>query len=305
MFLSFPHFSDAMQLWPRRLFSLLGLVVLTGCATNLKSVREFADETKKVAVAFGPFISTANMDCRSNSSIKYLYGQSDLSTFEVSQMDKISAASCKSFVEHNETAGGINASLVAYAEQLSALAGDGVPTQLNDSFESLAAKLNSFPDIPADKVNAASSLLKFLARTIIIQQQRREIEAMLSHEDAFATLADAMVTYVARVNQSYVKQAKFDIETTVLALKQGKTGTLPVPELVGKLQIVELRKRTAQMDEQEKSIESFKNAVAQVKKTMSDLRANLGSLSDKERRLEVESLVKEVRALYAQLNKSF
>lgn len=279
-----------------------GTLLLTGCA-NLKAVRDFADETKKISVAFDPLLAATVTQCEEREKSKRLYtGTATVRQFDPGVIAENAADTCKPIADENETAKSISATLANYAGKLSAIASDGVASSVDDDYDALAKKLGEFKDFPKEKISAVNGLFKFLTRVIIARDQRREIEEALSHEEAIGVLGDALVLYSERVYGGYITDRNRDLDDF-----QGfiKTGDIAMPVMLAKLQLIQLTNEQTQLAEQRKVIALLKKAVIQMKASLKDLRANLNNLSSEERLKEVAKLAKEVRALYQQLNKAF
>jgi len=281
----------------------LGLSLLTGCATNLKAVRDFADETKKISVAFDPLLASTVDQCEQREIQKKLYASdAPLIDFDSEKISARATSICKPIADENVVAKGISSALSDYASKLSAVAGDGVASSVDDDYDALAKKLGDFKDLPKEKVTAVSGVLKFLTRAVIERAQKQEIEAALNHEEAVGALADALVTYAERVYGGYIADRSRDIRAYKNALLKGD---IKAPELLAKLQLVELRSQELQLAERAKVIPALRKSVAQMKQALKDLRANLDKLSDEQQRAEVEKLAKDVKSLYQQLAKAF
>lgn len=277
--------------------------LFAGCATDLKAVRGFADETKKISVAFEPFLDGAVAQCQEQVKFKALYtNETPVKDFDPSAIAKSAEATCKPIADKNEVAKEISSVLLNYASQLSAIAGDGVDSSVDDSYDKLASKIGEFDGVPKEKVTAVTALIKFVTRAVIAHQQRQEIEAALNHEEAVGLLADALVMYSDRVFGAYVADRTRTIESTkgLIASRD-----IEMPLMLAKLQLVQLAKDAAQLEKQRMSVASLRASVVQMKATMKDLRSNLNNLSDPARLNEVRKLAKEVRTLYQQLAKAF
>lgn len=279
-----------------------GASLLTGCAANLKSVRDFADETKKISVAFDPLLAATVEQCRQKVEAKLLYAGGPVRSFKPEDIARTADDTCKSIEEKNATAKKIDTVLFDYADKLSALAGDGVASSVDDDYDALSKKIAGFEDIPKEKLAAVSALTKFLTRTAIAQAQKQAVAEALDHEEAVGVLGDALVLYTRRAYGGYLKERKSEIGIYSDALRDGSIAASP---LLAKLQLVELHKESLAIAEREKVIPSLEKSVAQMKASLKDLRKNLDQLSDKQRREEVVKLAREVRALYQQLDKAF
>ncbi len=274
-----------------------------GCATDLKAVRGFAEETKRISVAFDPFLDGAVTQCHEQVKFKALYtSETPVKDFDPLAIAKSAEATCKPIAEKNEVAREISSVLASYASQLSAIAGDGVGSSIDDSYEKLSAKIGEFDGVPTEKVTAVTALIKFVTRSVIAHQQRQEIEAALNHEEVVGLLADALVMYSDRVFGGFVSDRTRTITSTKALIT---SRAIDMPPMLAKLQLVQLASEEAQLEKQRSSVVSLRTSVAQMKGTMKDLRSNLNNLSAPERLNEVRKLAKEVRILYQQLAQAF
>ena len=281
--------------------ALVPALLLTGCATNLSAVRDFADETKKISVAFDPVLDRAVDQCQQKTLQKSIYTTSrPLKDFDPSKAVADAKDACQPIVDANTSAKQISQALADYATQLSELAADGVATSVNDNYDALAAKIGAFEGVPQDKVGAATALLKFITRNVLAKAQRDAIVEMLSHEEGVDTLADALVVYTDRVYGGYVTERLRDQEDFLMAL-----GAETATPISSRLRMMEVRQQTVTLQQQKQTVANFRRAVAQMKASLHDLRQNVDKLSDKERLIQVKKLAKEVKALYAQLAKAF
>lgn len=281
---------------------LVGLSLMTGCAANLKSVRSFADETKKISVAFDPLLAATVEQCEKKVEAKMLYAGPPLSEFKPEDIAKTAENTCKAIAQENATAKDIGVALSDYASKLSAIAGDGVASSVDEDYDSLSKKIGEFKDVPKEKVTAVTALFKFITKSLIAQNQKQAIAEALDHEEAVGVLGDALVLYTERVYGAYLTERNRDLKEYSDLLR---SANIPAPQLLAKLQLVELHRESIAMQEQQKVIPALRTSVAQMKTSLKDLRDNLDKLSDKEQRQEVTKLAKEVRALYQQLNKAF
>lgn len=282
--------------------ALLALL-LGGCTTPLKAVRGFADETKKISVAFDPLLTGTVTQCQEREKYKRLYtGTAAVRDFDPTAIAAQAAATCKPIADANETARGISGALAAYADKLSALAADGVASSVDDDYDALAKKIGEFKDFPADRAPAAAALLKFITHAVIAREQQREVADALGHEEAVGLLADALVLYSERVYGGYIADRTRDNEMFKDFIR---SGDVAMPPMLARLQLIQLTNDQAQLAQQRQVIAALRGAVAQMKLTLKDLRANLGHLTAAERLKEVDKLARQVRALYQQLNKAF
>jgi hypothetical protein len=279
----------------------MSALLLTGCATNLKPVREFADETMKISVAFDPVIKQAVEHCQQKFLQRRIYTTNKpLSSFDPEGAINDATATCKPIADQMATAKEMSKALSDYAGQLSALAADGVASSVDDNYDALAAKLGEFKDLPQEKIGAVASLLKFITRNIVAKYQHDAIVDALSHEEAVGALADALVVYSDRVYSAYIQERLDDLPLFIDQLRAESAASISA-----RLRMMDVYQQTLTLQEQHKATASLQAVVRQMKMTMRDLRQNINNLSSQERFAETRKLSKEVRSLYQQLAKAF
>jgi len=279
----------------------LCVLLLSGCATNLSAVRGFADETKKIGVAFDPILGKAVEHCRQQFLQRRIYTTDTvLAKFDAESVLKQASETCKPIEDENATAKRMSKALADYASQLSALAADGVASSVSDDFDALSAKLGQFKDAPKEKIGAIASLLKYITRSVIAKSQHDAIVEALSHEEAVGALADALVIYSDRVYGGYVAGRLSDQPVLIEVLRAESASPIS-----SRLRLMDVYQQTQSLAEQQKAIASIRTAVGQMKISMRDLRQNVDKLSAQERINEVQKLAKDVRALYDQLSRAF
>jgi hypothetical protein len=285
---------------PVGLAGAVALALLGGCA-DLGSVRDLADETRKITVAFDPFLAGAVTQCEQKFIQRRVYaGAGPIKGFDAQKVSDEAKALCKPIAQKNATARQINTALAAYAAALSAIAGDGVALSLNDGLGDLSDKLGSFAEMPARQFGAVEGLVKFLARAALTRQQKSAIEEALSHREAVGALADALVLYADRVYGAYVRESDDDLGLFSDGLRDGST-----PELLARLQLMELRRQQLQLHAQLKTVAALRLSVDEMKLTMADLQAHLGELGTAERKQQVLKLAQEVKTLSVQVQHAF
>lgn len=280
---------------------LLSIALLSGCA-NLKSVRDFAAETKKVGVAYEPIGKATEATCIQTASLK---DENELvlpaKDYDPGKVRAKAVATCKPVTDALKGPQKIADVLKAYADTLSELAGDGLASRLDDDYDSLIAQIKKVPEVPADKVSAIGSLVKFLSGIAIAKMQIASIEEVLAHEAAVGSLGDALV-FVAERNyqEGYAK----DLLAQMDAIMAGAR-TSNLPPLLARMQITQIAAERSKLAEQRAAVAQLKKAVNQMKVAMADVRANFRKIDDKTR---LESIIKykqEVTALYEELAKAF
>jgi predicted DNA-binding protein with PD1-like motif len=280
---------------------VLYALLLSGCVTNLSAVRGFADETKKIGVAFDPILGKAVEHCRQRFLQRRIYTTDvALAAFDAESALKQASETCKPIEDENATAKRMSKALADYASQLSALAAGGVASSVSDDFDALAAKLGEFKDAPKEKIGAIASLLKYITRSIIAKSQHDAIIEALSHEEAVGALANALVVYTDRVYEGYLAERLKDQPELIMVLRAESASPIS-----SRLRLMDVYQQTQSLAEQQKATAAVRTAVGQMKVTMRDLRQNVDQLSAQERISEVQKLAKDVRNLYDQLAKAF
>ena len=174
-------------------------------------------------------------------------------------------------------------------------------SRLNDDYDSLVGQITKVPGIPANKVSAIGSLVKFVSEIAIAKIQIASIEEALSHEAAVGTLGDALV-FVAERNYlgGYSEQLLGQIDAIIADAQTPK-----LPPLLARMQIAQVAAERSKIGDQRAAVAQLKKAVDQMKVAMADVRANFRKVDDKTR---LESIIKykqEVNALYKELVKAF
>ena len=101
-----------------RMGTALTLALLSGCA-NLDTVRDFAGETRKITVAFDPFLAGAVTQCEQKFINRKVYaGAGPIRNFDAQKLADEATALCKPIAQKNATARQINTALAAYAAAL-------------------------------------------------------------------------------------------------------------------------------------------------------------------------------------------
>jgi hypothetical protein len=284
----------------RGLASALTVALLSGCA-NLDGVRDVADETRRITLAFDPFLAGAVQQCEQKSINRQIYaGASPIRGFDAQKVTEEATALCRPIAQQNATARQINAALAAYAAALSALAGDGVSQSLDEGLGELSDRLGNFPDMPARQIGAVKGLVQFLTRAGMARLQKQALEEALGHREAVGALGDALVVYADRVYGAYVRESDADMGLYSEGLRDGST-----PDLLARLQMMELRRQQLQVRAQLRTVAALRRSVDEMKLTLADLQAHLGELGTAERRRQILRLAKEVKTLSAQVLQAF
>lgn len=282
---------------------LLCVTLLSGCA-NLKAVRSFAEETRRISEAFDPMLGQAVEQCRLTFLHRRVYTtDAPLSGFDAEAAWQRATQSCQPIEERNATAQAMSSALADYASQLMALADDGAgggTEAIGEDHEALAGKLDQFQDAPRDQLGAIGNLLRFVSRGVSARSKQEAIAEALGHEEAVGALADALVVYAERVHGAYLRQRLADQDVLADALRSETASPIS-----SRLWLMDLHAQTRLLTERQQSIARLRTAVAQMKVALHDLRTHLNTLSAQERWVEVRKLGREVRGLHRQLGQAF
>lgn len=282
---------------------LLCVTLLSGCA-NLKAVRGFAEETRRISEAFDPMLGQAVEQCRLAFLHRRVYTtDAPLSGFDADAAWQRATQSCQPIEERNATAQAMSRALADYANQLMALADDGAgggTEAIGEDHEALAGKLDQFQDAPRDQLGAIGNLLRFVSRGVSARSKQEAIAEALGHEEAVGALADALVVYAERVHGAYLRQRLADQDVLADALRSETASPTS-----SRLWLMDLHAQTRLLAERQQSIARLRAAVAQMKVALHDLRTHLTTLSAQERWVEVRKLGREVRGLHRQLGQAF
>lgn len=282
---------------------LLCVTLLSGCA-NLKAVRGFAEETRRISEAFDPMLGQTVEQCRLAFLHRRVYTtDAPLSGFDAEAAWQRATQSCQPIEERNVTAQAMSRALADYASQLMALADDGAgggTEAIGEDHEALAGKLDQFQDAPRDQLGAIGNLLRFVSRGASARSKQEAIAEALGHEEAVGALADALVVYAERVHGAYLRQRLADQDVLADALRSETASPIS-----SRLWLMDLHAQTRLLAERQQSIARLRTAVAQMKVALHDLRTHLTTLSAQERWIEVRKLGREVRGLHRQLGQAF
>lgn len=282
---------------------LLCVTLLSGCA-NLKAVRGFAEETRRISEAFDPMLGQTVEQCRLAFLHRRVYTtDAPLSGFDAEAAWQRATQSCQPIEERNATAQAMSRALADYASQLMALADDGAgggTEAIGEDHEALAGKLDQFQDAPRDQLGAIGNLLRFVSRGASARSKQEAIAEALGHEEAVGALADALVVYAERVHGAYLRQRLADQDVLADALRSETASPIS-----SRLWLMDLHAQTRLLAERQQSIARLRTAVAQMKVALHDLRTHLTTLSAQERWIEVRKLGREVRGLHRQLGQAF
>lgn len=284
---------------------LLCVTLLSGCA-NLKAVRGFAEETRRISEAFDPMLGQAVEQCRLAFLHRRVYTtDAPLSGFDAEAAWQRATQSCRPIEDSNGTAQAMSRALADYASQLMALADDGSggsggTEAIGENHEALAGKLEQFQDAPRDQLGAIGNLLRFVSRGASARSKQEAIAEALGHEEAVGALADALVVHAERVHGAYLRQRLADQDVLADALRSETASPTS-----SRLWLMDLHAQTRLLKERQQSVARLRAAVAQMKVALHDLRTHLTTLSAQERWVEVRKLGREVRGLHRQRGQAF
>ena len=109
------------------LSSCLCLLLLTGCATPLTAVRDFANDTRRLSTSFTPMLDHAVQQCEQAFLDRRVYTtDAPLSRFDPAATLAAARSTCQPIAQENAAALALADTLTEYAAQLAALAADGV-----------------------------------------------------------------------------------------------------------------------------------------------------------------------------------
>jgi hypothetical protein len=285
------------------LVTLFNVSMLVGCG-SLAPVRTFADETKKLSTAFDPMLSGSASSCINKYTRKKLITSSN---FNPDSAKNDAKELCGSIDEDNKVISNINSLLKQYADTLSALADDGLPsykTQLGDLQNSIGRikKANTQDAlIDSKKMDAIVSLVEFLSRIATQHMQKNAIRDLISHEDAINAIADALSDYATYNYKAWLKDEKREINILETALD----GYAKNEPLAANYLKTILFAEEQQIEGREKTVDAFVKAVSALKRSNSELRSKFDRMSDKDLANQIAGFAKEVTDLRKQIIDSF
>lgn len=279
------------------------LVGLGGCA-NLAPVRTFADETKKLSAAFDPMLTGSTETCVDKYKWKKLITSSN---FDPVVAENNAKALCGSIDEDNKVIADLNSLLEQYADTISALADEKLPTYkteldgLKGSLGNLKKHNSQSPLLNVDKLNAINSLTDLLSKLATQKFQQKEIRKLLDHELAINAITDALNDYATLNYKGWLS----DQQREILLLRKDLDNYAQNQTLASNYLKTLLLTEERQVEAKSKSVDAFTKSVAALQKANSELRAKFDRADDKELIKKLQSYAEEVSNLSKQINKAF
>lgn len=271
----------------------LCLALLTGCATPLGAVRDFARDTRRLGESFTPMLDLAVKQCEQAFIDRRIYTtDAPLSRFDPAATLEAARATCRPIAQENTSALALSRTLTEYAEQLSALAADDLAQRADDDFDAVAAQARRFSALPAEQVDAVNGLIKFVGRRALAYSQREAIREALGHEQAVGAVADALARYADRVYRATLNDRQRDQPLLLDMLRQQKAA--PISARLGML---DLQREADTLQTQQHTIDALHTAVTQLKTSLRALRENIDHLSRPELLAELRKLSKDVNSV--------
>lgn len=282
---------------------LLSLSILTGCG-NLAPVRTFADETKKLSAAFDPMLTGSTSSCIDKFKRKKLLTARNYDPVAAEQSAK---ELCGPIDDDNKVIADLNALLEQYADTLTNLADDKLPsykTELDGLKDSLG-KIKK-PDtqdalINSEKLGAITSLTEFLSRIATQHLQKSAIRDLIGHEKAINAIAGALGDYATLNYKPWLRDEQIEIGILRKSLDEATKSEPLAANYLKTLLLAEER----QIEARSKAVDAFVKSVSALQKSNSVLRAKFDHMDDKELLDQLASFAKEVSGLRKQINKAF
>lgn len=275
------------------LSSCLCLFLLTGCATPLTAVRDFANDTRRLSTSFTPMLDHAVQQCEQAFLDRRVYTtDAPLSRFDPAATLAAARSTCQPIAQENAAALALADTLTEYAAQLAALAADGVAQRADDDLDAVAAQAKRFSALPADQVDAVNGLIRFVGHRVLERSQRDAIIEALNHEQAVGALADALARYAERVYRATLNDRLRDQPLLLEQLRQQKAAPIDA-----RLRMLDIQHEITTLQAQQQTIDALHAAVAQLKISLHALRANIDQLSRPELLAELRKLGKEVNTV--------
>lgn len=282
---------------------LVGSGLLTGCA-NLSAVRTYADETKKLATAFDPMLSGSTSSCVEKFTRKKLITSRN---FDAAAAAKAAKSLCGPIREDNEIIADLNALLEQYADTLSALANEKLPSYKKelDGLQGSLGKVKR-PDsreslINSEKLGAITALTELLSRVTSQHLQKNAIRELLDHEAAIVAITGALADYATLNYRAWLGDEKREIGVLRQALDEAAPREPLAANYIENLLLGEER----QIEAREKAVDVFVRSVGELQKAHAELRLHLASPADQELLAQLLSFANEVAKLRRQVRDAF
>jgi hypothetical protein len=278
----------------------LAAALLLGACADLSAVRGYADETRKLSLAFAPMLEGAVASCADNYVRKKMLASPG---FDPLAAEQAAAELCGPIARDNQAIAALNALLEQYADTLAALADDRLPSYQEDigalsaSAAALTDRATGEPLIPAPRLEAVTALGQALARLAGSRQQRAAVNELLAHEDAVNAIADALRAYADHNYRAWLRDERRDNEVLQRMLAQSASSE---PLAANYLKTVLLRDER-QAIAREQAIDAFVAAVTQLRQANAELRRRQGRAGSKEQLAQLAALARDVAGLRRQV----
>ncbi len=281
------------------LCATLASVLLGGCASNLAPVRSFASQTQKVAVHFEPMVAGSVHSCMDKSMRKRLILAE---RFDAQASEQAARGDCAVIAEASVPIAALNDLLLRYAQTLAALADAQVPvyteelTGLGASLAGLAQPGTGAPLLDAEKLAKVVKLSDLLGRLATQRLQQSALRALLDEQEAVNIVSTALKEYAQR---SY--RAGLQDELRDLALLRGAVdGSAQREPLAANYVRTRLYLEGRQLQEREKIVAAYVQAVDALQQSVAALRANLDRLQAPALERQLAQFARHVDALQRQ-----
>lgn len=285
------------------MIAIISSMILVGCA-NLAPVRTFADETKKLSATFDPMLEGSTSSCIDNHKRKKLYTASN---FDPEAVEKGAIEKCGSINDNNKVIAEVNTLLEQYADTLTSLADDKLPSyknELNGLKDSLGKIKKSGTDdalVNSDKLKAITSLTEILSRIATQGIQKEAIRDLINNESAINAIASTLNDYATYNYKSWLNDEIRSFDSLYKVLDEFEKNE----PLAVRYQKLILHAQEKQLKARLKTIDKFVNSVAEMKKSNSELSAKFDQMDNKELIDQILKFASEVSDLRMQMNDAF
>lgn len=277
----------------------LSSLLLGGCASNLAPVRSFASQTQKVAVHFEPMVAGSVHSCMDKSMRKRLILAE---RFDAQASEQAARSDCAAIAEASVPVAALNALLLRYAHTLAALADAQLPVY-TEELEGLGTALGGLaqpgagaPLLDADKLAKVVKLSDLLGRLATQRLQKAALRELLAQQEAVNIISDALKAYAQR---SY--RAGLQDESRDLALLRGAVdGSAQREPLAANYVRTRLYLEGRQLQEREKIVAAYVQAVDALQASVAALRDNLDRLQAPELERQLAQFARHADTLQRQ-----